>query len=91
MLIPGFLTPKAISSRIKVLSGVCQSHCINAIRGVCVHFVLIFCPFDTLSQSKGLQKLKFYCQMCGKQCRDAVRCIHIHTPHTPQKQKQKQK
>ena len=34
----GFLTPKAISNRIK---------------------------------AKGLQKLKFYCQMCEKQCRDA--------------------
>ena len=34
----GFLTPKAISNRIK---------------------------------AKGLQKLRFYCQMCEKQCRDA--------------------
>ncbi|KAH8860561.1 DNA/RNA-binding protein KIN17 [Schistosoma japonicum] len=34
---PGFLTPKAISNRIK---------------------------------SKGLQKLRWYCQMCQKQCRD---------------------
>mmetsp|Transcript_31568 Transcript_31568/g.122251 ORF Transcript_31568/g.122251 Transcript_31568/m.122251 type:complete len:390 (-) Transcript_31568:2317-3486(-) len=34
----GFLTPKAISNKIK---------------------------------AKGLQKLKFYCQMCDKQCRDA--------------------
>ena len=35
----GFLTPKAISNRIK---------------------------------SKGLQKLRWYCQMCQKQCRDEV-------------------
>ena len=36
---PGFLTPKAISNRIK---------------------------------SKGLQKLRWFCQMCQKQCRDEV-------------------
>lgn len=36
-----FLSPKAISNRIK---------------------------------SKGLQKLRWYCQMCQKQCRDEVKC-----------------
>lgn len=36
----GFLTPKAISNRIK---------------------------------AKGLQKLRWYCQSCQKQCRDEVR------------------
>ena len=36
----GFLTPKAISNRIK---------------------------------AKGLQKLRWYCQVCQKQCRDEVR------------------
>lgn len=36
----GFLTPKAISNRIK---------------------------------AKGLQKLRWYCQTCQKQCRDEVR------------------
>lgn len=35
----GFLTPKAISNRIK---------------------------------AKGLQKLRWYCQVCQKQCRDEV-------------------
>ena len=35
----GFLTPKAISNRIK---------------------------------AKGLQKLRWYCEMCQKQCRDEV-------------------
>ena len=38
----GFLTPKAISNRIK---------------------------------AKGLQKLRWYCQMCQKQCRDEVCCL----------------
>lgn len=26
-------------------------------------------------KSKGLQKLRWYCQMCEKQCRDEVRSI----------------
>lgn len=40
----GFLTPKAISNRIK---------------------------------AKGLQKLRWYCQMCQKQCRDEVTIFSI--------------
>ncbi len=39
----GFLTPKAISNRIK---------------------------------AKGLQKLRWYCQSCQKQCRDEVISSH---------------
>ena len=27
-------------------------------------------------KAKGLQKLRWYCQMCQKQCRDEVRCIN---------------
>ena len=44
----GFLTPKAISNRIK---------------------------------AKGLQKLKWFCQMCEKQCRDenGFKVCALHT------------
>ena len=49
----GFLTPKAISNRIK---------------------------------AKGLQKLKFYCQMCQKQCRDenGFKCHTMSESHQRQ-------
>eukprot|EP00116_Pleurobrachia_bachei_P005094 sb/3465356/ len=49
----GFMTPKAISNRIK---------------------------------SKGLQKLKFYCQMCEKQCRDenGFKCHTMSESHQRQ-------
>ena len=49
----GFLTPKAISNRVK---------------------------------SKGLQKLKFYCQMCEKQCRDenGFKCHTMSESHQRQ-------
>jgi DNA/RNA-binding protein KIN17 len=43
----GFLTPKAISNRIK---------------------------------AKGLQKLRWYCQSCQKQCRDEVSFRQIDNP-----------
>ena len=45
----GFLTPKAISNRIK---------------------------------AKGMQKLRWYCQMCSKQCRDEVRLEYGRTKIT---------
>jgi len=50
---PGFLTPKAISNRIK---------------------------------SKGLQKLRWYCQMCQKQCRDenGFKCHTMSESHQRQ-------
>ena len=28
-------------------------------------------------KSKGLQKLRWYCQMCQKQCRDEVRMLFL--------------
>ncbi|KAF8563508.1 hypothetical protein P879_05094 [Paragonimus westermani] len=50
---PGFLTPKAISNKIK---------------------------------SKGLQKLRWYCQMCQKQCRDenGYKCHTMSESHNRQ-------
>lgn len=62
----GFLTPKAIANRIKVVS----------------FFLFFLCSFGSpllTLQAKGLQKLRWYCQMCQKQCRDEngfkVRCF----------------
>jgi DNA/RNA-binding protein KIN17 len=52
----GFMTPKAISNRIKVTLA------------VEMHTALVSLTLS--SQSKGLQKLRWFCQMCQKQCRD---------------------
>jgi DNA/RNA-binding protein KIN17 len=60
----GALTPKAIGNRIKVGNSFTWST-----------FGRFFIPANItccslLLQAKGLQKLRWYCQMCAKQCRD---------------------
>lgn len=69
-----FLTPKAIATRMKVRdTQMCgQDREIGA--DACVCLSLSLCPWCLAShvraQSKGLQKLRWFCQVCQKQCRD---------------------
>ena len=57
----GFLSPKAIGNRIKV----CLFPPARCCGGALPYPARVFAQ-----QAKGLQKLRWYCEMCQKQCRD---------------------
>lgn len=76
-----FLTPKAIANKIKVskssergrtLAMVVIAAASQRQHCFCVQSSLLplSLPSLSLSQAKGLQKLRWYCELCQKQCRD---------------------
>jgi DNA/RNA-binding protein KIN17 len=64
----GALTPKAIGNRIKVREASRNLDLIHLYSQLTSPLCLHVCFL--LPKAKGLQKLRWYCQMCAKQCRD---------------------